>query len=158
MEGHRGINQARHLEIPGQAMKPTPSNWRRKLGRTNLLYLWNETYTAGVLVAWPCDDAALKAVAKKYMPCVKDPAMGNASGWTYYDEDGNNTLIVLHEHLFNSRRRELVPVLAHEAVHFITNLFDDIGVGINRDNDEPTAYLMSWFMRNAYPAVIGGGK
>lgn len=36
-------------------------------------------------------------------------------------------------------------VIAHESVHLVSRIFEDICVKLDSNNDEPQAYLTGWF-------------
>lgn len=37
-------------------------------------------------------------------------------------------------------------LIAHESVHLVNHLFEDWGIKLDLDNDEPQAYLTGWFV------------
>lgn len=38
-------------------------------------------------------------------------------------------------------------LIAHECVHLVNYLFEDWGIKLDTSNDEPQAYLLSWFFK-----------
>lgn len=41
-------------------------------------------------------------------------------------------------------------VIAHECYHFVHFVFNDRGIKVETDNDEPGAYLMGWIFEQVY--------
>lgn len=40
--------------------------------------------------------------------------------------------------------------IAHEAVHFVNNVFNDRYINLDLHNDEPQAYLMGWVVNKCH--------
>lgn len=44
-------------------------------------------------------------------------------------------------------------IIAHEALHIVNMLFQDRGIKLCTDNDEPSAYMLSWVVEKVYSAL-----
>lgn len=81
-----------------------------------------------------CDD--LEEVSKKY----NTYSLSNYGAVTIKNESKFNEYIVAFESYDNS-------LIAHEIVHIINYLFLDVGVQLDRINDETQAYLTGYLFK-----------
>jgi hypothetical protein len=88
----------------------------------------------GTLTMIICDD--LEKVSKKY----ETTSLSNYGAVTLKNESEFKEYVVAFESLDNS-------LIAHEIVHIINYLFLDIGVELDRRNDETQAYLTGYLFQ-----------
>jgi galactose-1-phosphate uridylyltransferase len=51
------------------------------------------------------------------------------------------------------QEKGMIDDFAHEVIHAIGHILKSTGVEYDADNDEPIAYLMSWYMRVFYFSI-----
>jgi hypothetical protein len=51
-----------------------------------------------------------------------------------------------HTILMKHTQFENYGTIAHEALHVVNHIFKDVGIVANQDEDEHTAYLLSWIV------------
>jgi hypothetical protein len=78
----------------------------------------------------------LQVIAKKY-GIIKDVSSCQAITFQNTNSELFECIMAYHE---GSRNKDI----AHECVHFISNLYINRGVQMCPFNDEPQAYLMGW--------------
>lgn len=49
---------------------------------------------------------------------------------------------------------EMIATIAHEAVHCCNLIFMHKGIRLDRDNDEPQAYLTDWIVKEIYKTYL----
>lgn len=78
-------------------------------------------------------DKDLSWVEKKF----KTPSLENYGAITLKDETRYRNYVVAFEYSTGS-------IIAHETVHLVNYIFKDCGIHLDRENDEPQAYLNGW--------------
>lgn len=75
------------------------------------------------------------------------------AGVVWVDEDE-------HLHVAFSEEHMDIPTIAHEAVHMTNRLFSMVGAKLDSDNDEPQAYMVTFFVEAILEAQhkLGVGK
>lgn len=86
------------------------------------------------LVIIKCED--LNEVAIKYK--LGDVSKFGAFVFTANNKNGHTQYIVAFDNNADG------SLIAHECVHLVNEIYIDRGIQLDRQNDEPQAYLMGW--------------
>lgn len=91
----------------------------------------------GDLVMIECDN--WEEVNKKYDTEIQD-------GWdgVVFKPEKDDSY---SEYVVAFNRKPKGFVIAHECVHLVNHIFSDRGIRVDIYNDEPQAYLTSWFFK-----------
>lgn len=86
------------------------------------------------LVVIKCDD--LQEVAKKYN--LGDVSSYGAFVFKLTNKDGRKRYVAAFDKDYTG------SLIAHECVHLVNEIYIDRGIQLDRQNDEPQAYLTGW--------------
>lgn len=57
----------------------------------------------------------------------------------------------MHYHMmFRQKKHVCASYIAHECLHVSNYIFQNAGIRLNTDNDEPSAYLVAWLVKKCH--------
>lgn len=91
------------------------------------------------------------AVAKKYGLKMNTELYG-AFTWTHLTKSGHSEYILCIDQNISNH------LIAHECVHLVNAVFSHTHIELDRQNDEPQAYLTAWFFKEIEKFLIATEK
>jgi hypothetical protein len=126
-------------------------HFRATLSRPNRAFIWNENWVQGCYILWPVDSIMFR---REYLNMNKTRGLPYRDS-TFEVHAGKFISYDGHHCMAFSSNRPSSGVMAHEALHFVNFVLDDLGNKASFDDDEKQAYFLQWTVNHLHRLTRG---